>query len=48
MNIKRIDTYDDPRFSKEVLLQHGAFLVDGLPYEVEIVSESEASSDRKI
>lgn len=42
MNIKRVDTYDDNRFSKEVLLQHGAFLVDGLPYEVEIISESEA------
>lgn len=42
MNIKRVDTYDDDRFSKEVLLQHGAFLVDGLPYEVEIISESEA------
>lgn len=42
MDIKRIDTYEDTRFSKEVLLQHGAFLVDGLPYEVEIISESEA------
>lgn len=42
MEIKRIDTYEDSRFSKEVLLQHGAFLADGLPYEVEIISESEA------
>ena len=42
MNIKRVDTYDDNCFSKEALLQHGAFLVDGLPYEVKIISESEA------
>lgn len=42
MDIKRIDTYEDLRFSKEVLLQHGAFLADGLPYEVEIISENEA------
>lgn len=42
MDIKRIDTYEDARFSKEVLLQHGAFLVDVFPYEVEIISESEA------
>ena len=27
-NIKRIDTYSDKRFDQEVLLQHGAFLVD--------------------
>lgn len=42
MEIKRIDTYDDARFSKSVLLQHGCFLVDEVPYEVEIISESEA------
>ena len=42
MEIKRIDTYDDTRFSKSVLLQHGCFLVDEAPYEVEIISESEA------
>lgn len=42
MKIKRIDAYNDPRFSKAVLLQHGAFLVNNLPYEVEIVSEKEA------
>lgn len=42
MEIKRIDTYDDIRFSKSVLLQHGCFLVDAVPYEVEIISESEA------
>lgn len=42
MEIKRIDTYDDARFSKSVLFQHGCFLVDEVPYEVEIISESEA------
>lgn len=42
MEIKRIDTYDDARFSKLVLLQHGCFLVDEVPYEVEIISENEA------
>lgn len=42
MEIKRIDTYDDTRFSKSVLLQHGCFLVDEVPYQVEIISESEA------
>ena len=42
MEIKRIDTYDDTRFSKSVLLQHDCFLVDEVPYEVEIISESEA------
>ena len=42
MEIKRIDAYDDARFSKSVLLQHGCFLVDEVPYEVEIISEREA------
>lgn len=42
MDIKRVDTYNDSRFSREALLQHGAFLVGGLPYEVEIISENEA------
>lgn len=28
MEIKRINTYDDPRFDKEILLQHGAYLLD--------------------
>ncbi len=27
--IKRIHSYDDKRFSKKVLQQHGAFEVDG-------------------
>lgn len=37
--IQRIDSYQDPRFSQRVLDQHGAFLVDGEPYEVEIMGE---------
>lgn len=42
MEIKRIDTYQDSRFSQKVLCQHGCFLVDDVPYEVEIISDSEA------
>lgn len=42
MNIKRINTYEDPRFSQNVLNQHGCFLVDEEPYEVEIISDHEA------
>lgn len=42
MTITRIDTYQDNRFSQNVLCQHGCFLVDDVPYEVEIVSDSEA------
>lgn len=29
MEIERINTYSDDRFSQDVLLEHGAFLVDG-------------------
>ena len=43
IEIKRIDTYDDARFSDKVLSQHGAFLVnDSLLYEIEIISQTEA------
>lgn len=42
MEIKRINSYDDNRFSQTVLHQHGCFLVDGKPYEVEIISDYEA------
>ena len=42
MEIKRIDGYDDGRFPQEALWQHGAFLVDGEPVWIEIVSEHEA------
>lgn len=42
MDIQRIDTYDDNRFSHTALQQHGCFFVDGAPYEVEIISDYEA------
>lgn len=42
MEIERINTYQDPRFSRRVLKQHGCFLVDGVPCEVEIISGREA------
>lgn len=42
MDIKRIDSYKDRRFSHAALMQHGCFTVDGSPYEVEIISNREA------
>jgi len=42
MNIERIDTYQDKRFSQEALNQHGCFLVDDAPYEIVIFSDNEA------
>lgn len=42
MEIQRINSYDDARFAKNVLYQHGGFLIDGEPCEVEIVSDFEA------
>lgn len=42
MEIERINTYQDSRFSQRVLNQHGCFLVDGVPCEVEIISGREA------
>ena len=42
MTITRINTYDDPRFSPEALLQHGCYLLDGGPCEVRIVAEDTA------
>lgn len=42
MDIQRINSYQDSRFSQTALLQHGCFLIDGEPYEVEILSDSEA------
>lgn len=41
-NIQRIDTYQDKRFSREALNQHGCFLVDNAPYEIVIFSDNEA------
>lgn len=42
MEIRRIDSYQDARFSEKILLQHGCFFVDEVPYEVEILSDFEA------
>ena len=42
LEIKRINSYEDERFARKVLLQHGCYLVNEAPYEVEIISESEA------
>ena len=42
MDIKRINNYSDARFSQKVLLQHGCFLVDEAPYEIEVLSDFEA------
>ncbi len=42
MEIKRINGYEDARFSKSSLCQHGCFLVEGEPYEIEIISDFEA------
>lgn len=42
MEIIRVDDYHDKRFSQKVLFEHGCFLVDDFPYEIEIISDSEA------
>ncbi len=42
MQIKRVDGYSDPRFSETALLQHGCFLLDDHPYEVEILTGTDA------
>ena len=42
MNIRRINIYKDARFSQRVLNQHGCFLVEEEPYEIEIISDYEA------
>lgn len=42
MDIRRINSYTDLRFSQKVLNQHGCFLVNGEPYEIEIISDYEA------
>lgn len=41
-DIKRIDSYEDERFSKTALQQHGAYLVDESPYEIVITSKNKA------
>lgn len=42
MNIERINDLSDHRFSDRVLRQHGAYLADGQPCEVEITGERTA------
>lgn len=42
VDIERINTYDDSRFAPAVLRQHGAFLVDGVPCEVEVTGADSA------
>ncbi len=42
MRICRINDYQDSRFRKSVLYQHGAFVIDNNPYEVEIINAREA------
>lgn len=42
MDITRINTYDDPRFSAEALRQHGCYLVDGDPCELLITAADTA------
>lgn len=42
MEIQRINGYTDPRFPQEVLYQHGAFLVDGVPWAFRVISDHEA------
>jgi len=42
MQMNRVDNYTDPRFDKNVLYQHGAYLIDDEPYEVEIIDSFSA------
>lgn len=42
MEIQRIHDYKDKRFSENTLKQHGCFLVNDEPFEIEIISEFEA------
>ncbi len=42
IKIKRIDIYNDSRFSQTTLNQHGCYLVNEIPHEIEIISEYEA------
>lgn len=42
MEIRRVNEYGDKRFRHTVLCQHGAFLVDGQPWEFEITEPGSA------
>ncbi len=43
--IKRIDSYNDSRFSRKVLNQHGAYTVNNVPCSFEVISKDEAIVD---
>lgn len=40
--VNRVNSYTDARFSQKILNQHGAFLVGTDPYEIEIISQTDA------
>lgn len=43
ISIERINSYEDQRFSKNILLQHGAFVInEDFLYEIEIVDKDSA------
>ena len=42
MDIGRVNNYTDGRFSQTVLNQHGAYLVDNEPYQIEITDAASA------
>lgn len=42
MDIQRVDSYDDDRFEKEVLRQHGAYVVNGKPCSFRITGRDSA------
>jgi hypothetical protein len=42
VEIQRIDGYEDPRFSQDVLAQHGAFVCDGECFGFEIIGKNHA------
>lgn len=41
-DVNRVNSYTDAQFSQKVLNQHGAFLVGTDPYEIEIISQTDA------
>ncbi len=42
MDIQRVDSYDDDRFDREVLRQHGAYVVNGKPCSFRITGRDSA------
>lgn len=41
-DVNRVNSYTDAQFSQKALNQHGAFLVGTDPYEIEIISQTDA------